>query len=49
MTSVESPYEVPKLEKYLYYFGLCGNRHLGPKLIFRTSTDVFYAVYWARA
>lgn len=30
MTSVESSHEVPKLEK-----------HLGPKLVFRTSTDVF--------
>ncbi|KAL6306131.1 hypothetical protein BKA93DRAFT_816510 [Sparassis latifolia] len=31
----------PSSEKHLYYFGLCGNRHLGPKLVFRTSTDVF--------
>ncbi|GBE86227.1 hypothetical protein SCP_0901060 [Sparassis crispa] len=31
----------PNSEKHLYYFGLCGNRHLGPKLVFRTSTDVF--------
>ena len=35
--SSESSHEVP----YLYYFGLRGNRHPGPKLIFRTSTDVF--------
>jgi len=41
MTSAESPHEVPNIEKHLYYFGLRGNRHLGPKLIFRTSTDVF--------
>jgi hypothetical protein len=41
MTSVESSHEVPKLEKHLYYFGLRGNRHLGPKLVLRTSTDVF--------
>ena len=41
MTFVESSHEVPKLEKHLYYFGLRGNRHLGPKLVFRTSTDVF--------
>ena len=41
MTSIQSSYEVPKLEKHLYYFGLRGNRHLGPKLVFRTSTDVF--------
>lgn len=32
---------VPKLEAYLYYFGIRGKRHLGPKLIYRTSTDVF--------
>ena len=41
MTFVESSHEVPKLEKYLYYFGLRGNRRLGPKLVFRTSTDAF--------
>jgi hypothetical protein len=41
VTPVESSYEVPKLEKYLYYFGLRGNRHRGPKLVFRTSSDVF--------
>ena len=41
MTSVESSHEIPKLEKYLYYFGLRGNRHLSPKLVFRASTDVF--------
>ena len=41
MTSPESLHEVPKLEKHLYYFGIRGNRRLGPKLIFRTSTDVF--------
>ncbi|KAJ7200234.1 hypothetical protein B0H12DRAFT_1244484 [Mycena haematopus] len=41
MTSVESSYQVPKLEQDLYYFGLRGNRHPGPKLVFRTSTDIF--------
>ncbi|KAF8439829.1 hypothetical protein L210DRAFT_3670875 [Boletus edulis BED1] len=38
-----SPHEVPKFEAYLYYFGLRGPRHWGPKLIFRTSKDVFTA------
>ena len=32
---------MPKLEAYLYYYGLRGNRKLGPKLIWRSSTDVF--------
>ncbi|KAI0049139.1 hypothetical protein FA95DRAFT_1538795 [Auriscalpium vulgare] len=42
VTSADSSsHEVPKLEKQLYYFGLRGNRRLGPKLVFRTSTDVF--------
>ena len=41
MTSFESSHELPELEKFLYYFGLRGIRHYGPKLIFRTSTDVF--------
>ncbi|KAI0041415.1 hypothetical protein FA95DRAFT_1501512 [Auriscalpium vulgare] len=41
MTSAESSHEVSTLEKRLYYFGLRGNRRLGPKLVFRTSTDVF--------
>jgi hypothetical protein len=36
-----SPHEVPRLEAYLYYFGLRGPRCWGPKLIFRTSKDVF--------
>ena len=44
VSSVESsPHEVPKLEAYLYYFGLRGPRRRGPKLIFRTSKDVFTA------
>ncbi|QRW00457.1 hypothetical protein RhiJN_28475 [Ceratobasidium sp. AG-Ba] len=34
-------HDVPKLEAYLYFHGLRGNRKLGPKLIFRTSKDVF--------
>ncbi|CAE6507643.1 unnamed protein product [Rhizoctonia solani] len=41
-TSVGSSiHAVPKLEAYLYYFGIRGRRHLGPKLIYRTSKDVF--------
>ncbi|KAI6007528.1 hypothetical protein F5J12DRAFT_828698 [Pisolithus orientalis] len=42
-SSRSSPHEVPELEAYLYYFGLRGPRHRGPKLIFRTSKDVFPA------
>jgi hypothetical protein len=38
-----SPYDVSKIEAHLYYFGIRGPRRLGPKLIFRTSTDVFTA------
>ncbi|KAI1791811.1 hypothetical protein LXA43DRAFT_1136373, partial [Ganoderma leucocontextum] len=38
-----SPYDVSKLEADLYYFGIRGPRHRGPKLIFRTSKDVFTA------
>lgn len=41
-TSVDSSaHGVPKLEAYLYFYGLRGNRKLGPKLIWRSSTDVF--------
>ena len=41
---VESPrYDISKLEAHLYYFGIRGPRRLGPKLIFRTSKDVFTA------
>jgi hypothetical protein len=36
-----SPYNVPKLEAYLYYTGLAGPSGRGPKLIYRTSTDKF--------
>ncbi|KAI6154798.1 hypothetical protein BKA82DRAFT_23219 [Pisolithus tinctorius] len=44
ISSVESsPHEVPKLEAYLYYFGLQGPRRRGPKFIFRTSKNVFIA------
>jgi hypothetical protein len=32
--------EVSELEAHLYYFGIRGPRHWGPKLIFRTSKDV---------
>lgn len=42
LTSVDtSRHGVPKLEAYLYYHGLRGNRKPGPKLIYRTSTDIF--------
>ncbi|KAL6306401.1 hypothetical protein BKA93DRAFT_729418, partial [Sparassis latifolia] len=42
VSSVESsPYDVSKLEAHLYYFGIRGSRRWGPKLIFRTSKDVF--------
>ena len=41
---VESPsYDVSELEANLYYFGIRGPRRWGPKLIFRTSKDVFRA------
>jgi hypothetical protein len=44
VSSVESSrYEVSKLEAHFYYFGLRGRRRRGPKLIFRTSKDVFPA------
>ncbi|KAH9004279.1 hypothetical protein EDB86DRAFT_2887796 [Lactarius hatsudake] len=38
-----SPYDVSELEAHLYYFGIRGPRHQGPKLIFRTSKDIFTA------
>ena len=42
VSSIESScYEVSKFEAYLYYFGIRGDRRRGPKLIFRTSKDVF--------
>ncbi|KDQ10478.1 hypothetical protein BOTBODRAFT_640138 [Botryobasidium botryosum FD-172 SS1] len=40
-SSPTSVHVVPKLEAHLYYFGIRGNRHWGPKLIYRTSTDIF--------
>lgn len=40
-TSWVSGHEVSKLESLLYYFGLSGNGRPGPKLVYRTSTDVF--------
>ncbi|OAX31557.1 hypothetical protein K503DRAFT_74641 [Rhizopogon vinicolor AM-OR11-026] len=43
-TDSSSPYDVSKLEVYLYYFGIRGPRRWGPKLIFRTSKDVFTAL-----
>ena len=48
MTSDNSTHGISKLEAYLYYHGLRGDRHLGPKLIYRTSTDVFEAPSQAR-
>ncbi|KAF8916896.1 hypothetical protein CPB85DRAFT_1288523, partial [Mucidula mucida] len=42
-SSSSNPYDVSKLEAYFYYFGIRGYRHRGPKLIFRTSKDVFTA------
>ncbi|EKM56437.1 uncharacterized protein PHACADRAFT_118113 [Phanerochaete carnosa HHB-10118-sp] len=36
-----SPYDVSKLEAHLYYLGIRGPRRWGPKLIFRTSKDIF--------
>jgi hypothetical protein len=42
MTSVDSSnHGVPKLEAYLYFHGIRGKRKAGPKLIWRSSTDVF--------
>lgn len=41
MTSDTSTHAVSKLEAYLYYHGIRGDRRLGPKLIFRTSTEEF--------
>lgn len=36
-----SDHSVSKYEAYLYYHGLRGFGKLGPKLVYRTSTDVF--------
>jgi len=42
LISVDSSgHGVSKLEAYLYYHGLRGNRKSGPKLIYRTSMDIF--------
>ncbi|KAG9082178.1 hypothetical protein FS749_007058, partial [Ceratobasidium sp. UAMH 11750] len=42
ISSVEtSSHDVPKLEARLYYAGLSGPGGRGPKLIYRTSKDVF--------
>src|SRR5258708_7268832 len=44
VSSVKSSrYDVSKLEAHLYYYGIRGPRRLGPKLIFRTSKDIFTA------
>jgi hypothetical protein len=42
LTSVDSSgHGVSKLEAYLYYHGVRGDRKSAPKLIYRTSTDTF--------
>ena len=41
MTSDTSTHAVSKLEAYLYYHGIRGDRRLGPKLIHRTSKEEF--------
>jgi len=38
-----SSWEITKIEAGLYYFGIRGLKHLGPKLIFQTSKDIFKA------
>jgi len=41
-TSVASSiHDISKLERDLYYFDIRGDGHLGPKLIYRTSKDIF--------
>lgn len=40
-TFVESAHDVPKLEKYYYYFDIRSDGCLGPPLIYRTSKDQF--------
>ncbi|KAG8926643.1 hypothetical protein FRC02_008766 [Tulasnella sp. 418] len=40
VSSVEpSPYDVPKLEAYLYYAGLSGPNGRGPKLVYRMTRE----------
>jgi hypothetical protein len=39
--TTSSPYDISIIEAYLYYFGLQGLNRRGPKLIFRTSKDIF--------
>ncbi|KAG8894498.1 hypothetical protein FRB99_001223 [Tulasnella sp. 403] len=39
--SVSPPYAVSKLEAALYYSGVSGHNRVPPKLIYRTSKDVF--------
>ena len=40
VSSVElSPYDVPKIEAYLYYAGLSGSSGRGPKLVYRRSKE----------
>lgn len=38
-TTKSSPYEVPRLEAHLYYAGV-SPKERGPKLVYRTSSDV---------
>ena len=40
VSSATTPYEVPKIEANLYYAGV-GPKGRGPKLIYRTSDDIF--------
>ncbi|KAF9068812.1 hypothetical protein BDP27DRAFT_1223677, partial [Rhodocollybia butyracea] len=40
-SSSSSAHDVSHFEAHLYYFGIRGPRRFGPKLIFRTSKDVF--------
>ena len=41
ISSVSCPHDVPGIEAHLYFAGLRGANRPGPKLIFRTSSDVF--------
>ncbi|TCD60963.1 hypothetical protein EIP91_009244 [Steccherinum ochraceum] len=41
ISSIQSRHEVSNIEKHLYYVGISGSDRLGPKLVFRTSKDVF--------
>ena len=41
LSAGSSPHDVPKIEAHLYFAGVWGPNRPGPKLIFRTSSDVF--------